>query len=167
MATPASFACLACPWSPGWGGGNSAGEGVRSPLLSVCSSFPQSQTTRFCSKPQWWWRPGLGDRGQGCSSRLRGCFGSQSIPIAPQCRGSPGVSPGDGDSGWGPHNWLGTSGASAGAVSAPLCGQKPPSRGRDPNDRWVVGQGGQGLGPCPCLARSPTNPQPFASSLTI
>lgn len=83
------------------GGENGAGKGGRSPLLSVCSSFPQSPTTRFCSRPRWWW-PGLEDRGQGCGSRLRGCFGSHCIPKAPQCLGSPGVSPGDGG------QWLGT-----------------------------------------------------------
>lgn len=42
-----------------------------------------------------------------------------------------------GDSSWRPHNWLGN------IAESPLCGQKPPSGGRVPNDRQTVGQEGQ------------------------
>lgn len=146
------------------GGQRCWGAGKQQPPSSlVAPALCQIHPLGFAANPG-------GDRG--CSGHLQGCsrVRSQPTPEAPQCLGSRGVSPGDGVSSWGPHNCLGTSLGPLGAVVAPLRRQKPPSRGRALNNRRAVGLEERDRGSCPGLrgcGESPTEPQPFSSSLTV
>lgn len=83
---------------------------------------------------------------------------SPSIPKAAQRLGSPGVSPGVGDSSWAQHSWLGTSLGLLQGCPAPLCGQKPPSRGRVPNDTPGTRRAGTGSRVLTCGDRTAHSP---------